>query len=81
MQLEIRVDNHQLNDEQINLVSATPLMGHRRLPLEPASPLLPVGGMRDATPMLRVNMRANNEGQQINIGGITMMRPGAAGYG
>jgi hypothetical protein len=56
-------------------------MGHRRLPLEPASPLLPVGEMRNATPMMRVNMRSNNEGQQINIGGITMMRPGAPGYG
>lgn len=48
--------------------------------MEPASPLLPMGGNRDATPLMRVNYRPNGDSSQINVGGgVVMMKPGQGG--
>jgi hypothetical protein len=66
-----------MNNPDVNMVMVTPVMGRRQLILEPASPLLPTGGNRDATPLMRVNIRPNGDSTQINVGGgLVMNRPG-----
>jgi hypothetical protein len=65
-----------MNNPDINMLTATPVMGRRELILEPASPLLPMGGNRDATPLMRVNYRPNGDSAQIAVGGgLVMNRP------
>lgn len=69
-----------MNNPDINMLTATPVMGRRELILEPASPLLPMGGNRDATPLMRVNYRPNGDSTQIAVGGgLIMNRPVAPG--
>lgn len=58
---EMRFDNKQMNNEDVNMVTCTPLLGRRQMILEPASPLLPMGGNRDATPLMRVHIRPNGD--------------------
>ena len=72
----MNVDRGQMNNPDINMLTATPVMGRRELILEPASPLLPMGGNRDATPLMRVNYRPNGDSTQIAVGGgLIMNRP------
>ena len=78
----MNVDMRQMNNEEVNMVTCTPLLGRRQMILEPASPLLPMGGNRDATPLMRVNYRPNGDSTQINVaGGLVMNRPGGPGGG
>ena len=58
---EMNVDMKQMKNADVNMVTCTPLLGRRELIMEPASPLLPMGGNRDATPLMRVNIRPNGD--------------------
>ncbi len=51
---EMNIDMRQMNNADVDMVTCTPLIGRRQLIMEPASPLLPMGGNRDATPLMRV---------------------------
>jgi serine/threonine protein kinase len=58
---EMNVDMRQMNNDEVNMVTCTPLLGRRQMILEPASPLLPMGGNRDATPLMKVHYRPNGD--------------------
>ena len=73
---EMNVDMRQMKNEDVNMVTCTPLLGRRQMIVD-ASPLLPMGGNRDATPLMRVNYRPNGDSTQIAVGGgLVMNRPG-----
>eukprot|EP00347_Sterkiella_histriomuscorum_P000721 403374762 len=75
---EMYIDTRDLKNEDINILTCTPLLGARQLQgFVPQSPFLTNNSMqRDGTPMMRVQMRVNGDSTQLQLGGgIVMNRP------
>lgn len=59
------------------MVTCTPVLAGRKIDFAPESPFLTANNFsKDMTPMMKVQIRANGDSEQIKLGyGITINRP------
>ena len=70
-----------MHNEDINMLTCTPVLAGRKLGnMVPESPFLTANNQRrDATPMMKVQIRENGDSAQLNIaGGLVMQKVGGA---
>ena len=70
-----------MNNEEINMVTCTPLLGGRKLAdTVPQSPFLVSNQTRkDATPVINAQVRVQGELRPMTLGGVVINRAAGAG--
>lgn len=59
---EMVVDYKALKNDDVNMVTCTPVLAGRKLDFAPESPFLTANNhLRDATPMMKVQIRTNGD--------------------
>ena len=73
----MNVDYKQMKNEDVNMITCTPVLAGRKLDFAPESPFLTANVLnKDQTPIMKVQMRTNGDSDQIKLGyGITMNKP------
>lgn len=75
---EMKVDMKAMANEDVNMLTCTPVLAGRKLNFAPESPFLTANNnLRNATPVIHgIQVRANGDSDVIKLGyGITMNKP------